>query len=49
MEPSGEERYVCLEPGQTSSWVNLEPGQTWQGSLEIIFNDNEINDDNDSN
>ncbi|GAA5908267.1 glucose-6-phosphate 1-epimerase [Sporobolomyces salmoneus] len=43
MEPQGCERYICLEPGQTSSWVNLEPGQSWTGSMEVSWNDNDDN------
>ncbi|GAA5835298.1 hypothetical protein JCM3766R1_004745 [Sporobolomyces carnicolor] len=44
LEPTGQERYVCFEPGQTSSWVTLEPGQSWTGSLHVRFNDNDRED-----
>ncbi|GAA5870292.1 hypothetical protein JCM16303_001951 [Sporobolomyces ruberrimus] len=45
MEPQGSTRYVCLEPGQTSSWVSLEPGQSWEGSIDVAFNDSSSSSD----
>ncbi|GAA5923016.1 glucose-6-phosphate 1-epimerase [Sporobolomyces koalae] len=41
MEENGADRYICLEPGQTSQWVSLEPGQTWEGSIEVAFSDSD--------
>ncbi|GAA6022544.1 hypothetical protein JCM11491_005595 [Sporobolomyces phaffii] len=41
LEPDGADRYVCLEPGQTSSWVSLDPGESWNGSIDVAFNDSE--------
>lgn len=35
MEPSGHERYICLEPGLIKPFQLLEPGKEWEGSITI--------------
>ncbi|GAA5832154.1 hypothetical protein JCM11251_004259 [Rhodosporidiobolus azoricus] len=35
MEPSGHERYICLEPGLIKPFQLLDPGKEWEGSIEI--------------
>ncbi|GAA5850148.1 hypothetical protein JCM8547_001024 [Rhodosporidiobolus lusitaniae] len=35
MEPSGEEKYVCLEPGLIKPFHMLDPGREWEGIVEI--------------
>ncbi|GAA6001877.1 hypothetical protein JCM10207_002361 [Rhodosporidiobolus poonsookiae] len=35
MEPHGEEKYICLEPGLIKPWQILDPGREWEGSIEV--------------